>query len=91
MTVKGDQPYPFDWAGLVPRAVHPLRVAIIETLRWLDQPLSPSELSQVFDQEADTSQVSYHVGVLARAGALVETGNRKVRGATQTFYFFPKS
>ena len=91
MTATGDEPNPFDWAQLVPQAVHPLRVAIVETLRWIDQPLSPSELSEVFDREVGTSQVSYHVGVLAKAGALVETGNRKVRGATQTFYFFPEA
>jgi hypothetical protein len=88
--VTGDEPYPFDWAKLVPQVVHPLRVATVEALRWINQPLSPSELHEVFDGEFGLSLVSYHVNVLADSGVLVEVGNRQARGARQTFYFFAK-
>jgi hypothetical protein len=30
---------PFDWSALVPRVAHPLRVAIVEALLWIDRPL----------------------------------------------------
>lgn len=91
MTEQAGEPYPFDWAGLVSQAVHPLRVMIIEALRWIDQPLSPSEFHEVFEQLFGLSQISYHVKVLAKAGVLVEVGNQTVRGAIQTFYFFSES
>lgn len=87
----GDEPNPFDWAALVPRAVHHLRVAIIETLQWIDEPLSAVELREVFGQEYSLSLISYHIKVLVDAGALEKFGSREVRGAVQTFYFFPQS
>jgi len=82
-TMAGDEPYQFDWFRLVPQFVHPVRVAIIEALAWIGEPLSPSELVDVFDQQWVLSVVSYHVRVLAQAGVLEE-----VRGSRQTFYFF---
>lgn len=87
---EGDGPA-FDWAALVPRVVHPAQVAIVEALAWVGHPLSATDLRDLFD-EPDCyylSIVSYHVGKLAEAGVLTETGSRQVRGATETFYFFP--
>lgn len=86
--MEGDELYPFDWAELVPRIVHPLRVTIIEALRWFEQPLSSKDLSGLLDESL--SIVSYHVGVLRRLGVIQVRSRRQVRGATQTFYFFPK-
>ena len=89
--IAGDEPSQFDWAALVPLAVHAVRVAIIEALQWIDQPLSASQFQEVFDQEFSLSLISYHVKVLAEAGALDAVGSHQGRGALQTFYFFPKS
>ena len=87
---EGDGPA-FDWAALVPRIVHPVKVAIVETLLWIGHPLSATELRDLFDEPeyCYLSIVSYHVGKLVEFGALRETGSRQVRGATETFYFFP--
>ena len=90
MTMEGDEPYQFDWSGLVPQVVHPLRVAIVEALDWINQPLSPSEFRDVFEQEFGLPTIAYHVNKLAEAGAIVEVGTQSVRGATQTFFFFTK-
>lgn len=78
----------FDWAGLVPHFVHPIKVEIIEAMIWIGQPMSASELSQVFLNEYDLSRVSYHLTKLAGAGVFEQVGQRQVRGALQRFYYF---
>lgn len=89
-TADGDEPA-FDWAELVPRVVHPARVAIVEAMFFIGQPLSATELRDFFDEPECyyLSIVSYHLGKLVDYGALAETGSRQVRGATETYYFFP--
>jgi DNA-binding transcriptional ArsR family regulator len=89
MTDKRDEPLPFDWAALVSLVVHPMRVEIIETLRWTGEPLSASDLTRIFGI-GTLSVVSYHVRELAKAGVLKEISTRQVRGARETFYFFPR-
>ncbi|HEX5928294.1 MAG TPA: hypothetical protein VFY48_02785 [Solirubrobacterales bacterium] len=90
MTPAGELP-PFDWAALVPLVVHPVQVAIIESMSWIAHPLSATELCQVFDEPGTyyLSLVSYHLAKLRGLQVIEETGRRPVRGATETFYFFP--
>ena len=38
ITVQGGER--FDWEALVPLVIHPLKVAILEALEWIGQPLS---------------------------------------------------
>ncbi len=78
----------FDWGALVPRIVHPLKVAIVEAVLWIDGPISASELEKVFEKRFSLSVVSYHMKKLAEAGVLAKVGERQVRGALQHFYFF---
>lgn len=85
LTNGGD---PVDWDGLVSRLLHDTQILIIETLKWIDQPLSASELESVFYGTIGLSSVSYHVGRLAELCVLEKTGERPVRGATEHFYFF---
>ncbi|MEX2105561.1 MAG: helix-turn-helix domain-containing protein [Solirubrobacterales bacterium] len=80
---------PFDWVTLVPRLVHPLKVAIIEALLWIDAPMSASELNRVFAGRFGVNLVSYHVKSLAEVGVVVKVRDRQVRGVLETFYFFP--
>jgi DNA-binding transcriptional ArsR family regulator len=88
MTVEGDEPS-FDWEALVPRIVHPLKVAIVEALWWVGEPLSATDLTKVIDEEKFTiSHVSYHMVRLADVGALEVVRRRAVRGAIEKFYFF---
>jgi hypothetical protein len=88
-TIEGDE-LQFHWDELVPHFVHPLKVAIIEAMLWIDRPISASELARVFLEEFDLSLVSYHLNKLAATGALEQVGERQVRGALQRFYFFPE-
>lgn len=87
--MEGNEPLPFDWSLLVPLLVHPVKVGIIESLRWIGEPLSASELKNLFAEEPNTSYISYHVVELAKAGAIVKVSERPVRGAVKKSYFFP--
>jgi hypothetical protein len=79
------------WGTLVPHVVHPAKVAAIEAMLWMEQPLSCIQLVNLFDgDDLYLSLVSYHVGQLVEFGVLQRTGSRQRRGATETFYYFPK-
>jgi len=80
----------FDWEGLVPLVVHPMKVTIIEAILWIDQPLSASDLTKVIaDPKTGISHISYHLNRLGRVGALKVVRRRQVRGSLEKFYFFP--
>jgi Helix-turn-helix domain len=76
----------FNWDTLVPYLVHPVKVAIIEAMEWVDVPLSPRELDRIFDEEFGVSLVAYHMRTLAEVGVVEKVGEQPVRGALQTFY-----
>lgn len=84
------KPLPFDWGALVSREMHPMRVAIIETLTWIGQPLSATDLGKVFEGKFLVTNISQHLIGLAKGGVLVIASQRPVRGATEKFYFFPE-
>jgi hypothetical protein len=81
----GDE-HEFEWDALVPRVVHPLKVAIIEALGWIGEPLSAKELDDAFDGEWGLSLVAYHLRKLAALGAIEPVRQQPVREALQTFY-----
>jgi hypothetical protein len=87
MTMKGGEQ--FEWDVLVPHVIHPAKVAIIEALLWVDQPLSASDLAKLIGSDkCSLAHISYHLVQLAKAGALEVVRSRQVRGATEKFYFF---
>lgn len=88
MTTDGDEPYPFDWSGLVPNVVHPMKVEIVEALAWIGRPLSARDLCDIFEGEYALSLISYHVNTLTGVGALEPVWHRPVRGARETFHYF---
>lgn len=77
---------PFDWGALVPFYIHPLRVAIIEALLWIDKPLSATDVKKLLDDGTTVGLISYHVKELAATGAIRKVRSRQVRGARETFY-----
>src|SRR4029077_11552009 len=79
-------PEKFDWDALILLSVHPMKVAIIEAMQWIEVPLSPKELDRLFDEEFGVSLVSYHMRTLADAGVVERVRQAAVRGAVQTFY-----
>lgn len=80
----------FDWPWLIFRLVHPTKVAILEVLAYMDDPLSPRELVSLFDcGEWYLSKVAYHTRKLEMDGAIIEVEKRRVRGAFEHFYVIP--
>lgn len=85
-------PDSFDWAAIVPHAIHPLKVAIIEALTWIEQPLSPTQMAGLFDDSKYyLSLVSFHAKGLEKWGAIETVETRQVRGAQEKFFFFSAS
>jgi hypothetical protein len=62
MTMDGDKVV-FDWASLVTRVLHATRVEIVEALSGIGRPLSPSDLSKIFDEPERhyLAAIVYHV------------------------------
>lgn len=64
---KGDamsSDYEEFWSALPNRALHPLRVPILETLRWIGEPLSAIALVDVFDGHVTMWEAAHHLRVL---------------------------
>jgi hypothetical protein len=82
----------FDWSVLVPRTIHPLKVAIIEAMEWIGQPLAASELVLVIEEldneKFGVSHVAYHLTRLEKMGALKVMKKEQVRGALKKYYWF---
>jgi hypothetical protein len=61
----------FVWESLVPRLVHPLKLAIIEALLRTGLPLSPVDLAAMLDSSDEF--ILYHCKYLANVG-IIEVG-----------------
>lgn len=83
--MEGDGP--FDWNVVVPRVIHPLQVAVVEAMAWIDLPLSASDLTQVFMGQFPLEDVAYHVRRLAYVEALVQVEEQTMRGWQRKWYF----
>ena len=71
------------WAALPEKALHPLRVPIVEALRWIGEPLSAIGVVDVLDGHMSMSDADHHLGALTALGvtepAPVEAHSRKRR------------
>jgi hypothetical protein len=79
------------WFRLISEVVHPVKIAVMEACLSIGQPLSKAELTRLFGNRGQfyLSLVSYHVDGLDRLGILEKVTTRKIRGTTETYYFFP--
>jgi hypothetical protein len=76
----------FDWVALVALLVHPVKVAIIEAMDWIGEPLSATDLDRLLTCQVGVSLISYHLRKLVELGVLEPVRKDTVRGAVQTFY-----
>jgi hypothetical protein len=76
----------FDWGTLVAGSVHPIKVEVIEAMRWIGVPMSATALSRSFDGAQNVGNVAYHVKKMAGQGVLKRVRRRQIRGALETFY-----
>lgn len=77
-----------DWVALVPRVIYPTKLWIIEAIRWIDQPLSATQVEHVLVGAVPKSSISYHMITLAKWGVLEIAHTQQVRGAIEKFYVF---
>jgi DNA-binding transcriptional ArsR family regulator len=86
------KPVSVDWPALVPRLVHPTKVAILEAMLWIGRPLSATELKEIACGDTALESFSYHLKRLVEVGVLEVVGKlkaRKSRSANrETFFFF---
>jgi hypothetical protein len=69
---SSDGPFP-GWERFVPQFVHPVKVAVIEALLHLGEPLSAPLFAKLFIGEGESfreSNVRYHLSHLVKAGVL---------------------
>ena len=77
------------WDALPGRLLHETQVEIIEAMRWIDQPMSASDLAKVLYRNPNLPGLSYHVRRLKDLGVLKYVRWRQVRGAKEKFYRLP--
>ncbi len=83
---EGNDPDQF-WVTLCVRLLHPIQIQIIESMFWIDYPLSASDLVKVFDGETYLGTIAYHMHRLKSLGAFRAAGKRDpVRGTTEKLY-----
>jgi DNA-binding transcriptional ArsR family regulator len=63
---------------------HPIRVAVLAALNWIDEPCSPVLLASCFAEKPST--VNYHVQILMRDGRLEVASTHRKRGAVERRY-----
>ena len=90
MKKKGEEP--LDWDALVPLVVHRTKLLILEAMLWIDEPLSATDVLQMYDGEKKrqhVSSISYHLRSLALALPVLELYDEEpVRGAWRKLYYF---
>ncbi len=88
--VRGDERV--DWSLLVPRLVNSIKVIILESMLWIERPLSATELDQMCAREPDLRAFSYHLKHLEELGVLEIVEKRKARKSRssrkETFFYF---
>jgi len=81
----------FDWTALIERQVHPIKIAVLEALRWVGGPLSARELWLIGVGDPVYGTVAYHVKSLADEGLLIHTVSTPARGSVEKFYVLPSA
>lgn len=81
------------WEPFLPQFVHPLKVAIVEALLYIGEPLSVRQFRKVFGgagTEFCESNVRYHLKHLAEIGVLevVPARHSSGGGQRQRFFYF---
>jgi hypothetical protein len=92
--ISGDRESPFPgWEPFIPKFVHPLKVAIVEALLYIE-PLSAVQFRKVFgsDQGFRESNVRYHLNHLAEVGVLEidPFGYRRDGDPKQKYFYFAR-
>jgi hypothetical protein len=69
----------FCWGELAARVLHPVQVEVIEALRWIDRPLTATDLLRVLDSKRIGLRIEHHLKRLTRLNALAAVDAEKMR------------
>lgn len=90
MKKKRDEP--LDWDALVPLVIHEIKLAILEAMLWIDEPLAATDVLRMYEGEKKkeyVSSISYHLRSLALDLPVLELYDEEaVRGAWRKLYYF---
>jgi hypothetical protein len=89
----GDCPFP-GWEPFLPHLVHPVKVAIVEALLWIGEPLSAVQFGRLLRGAGEgcrESNVRYHLKHLAEIGVLEPISTDPERGPREKFFDFSKA
>lgn len=76
------------WASLVPRLVHPSKLAIVEALIEAGKPLSVEDLISLLPEgDGNEELIRYHANSMVEAGALEISAQGEGASAVSRFYF----
>jgi hypothetical protein len=77
----------FCWATFVSLLAHPIQVAIIETLLWIERPAAPADFVQMFEGNPYTvSHIGYHAKRLSDLGIIDLVRTEPIRGTLKHYY-----
>jgi len=81
---------PFDWGLLISHSIHPIRIAAVEAMRWIEEPFSAVDLKRMHEEDPPSVEViAYHLRVLATELPMFRVyETERIRGATRRLYFF---
>lgn len=81
------RPRPFVWDRLIELEIHPVKIAVIETLRVIGGPLSARDLWLIgVGGGVGYQAVAYHVRALADCEITEQTHKVPARGSEEKFY-----
>lgn len=80
-----------DWSALTAHAISPTKLAVLEAITRIGQPVSAIQLEQVLDEKVTSSAISYHLKTLCDQGVLEVVEVRPIRGAGEKLCFFTAS
>lgn len=58
------------WASLPEKVSHPVRVPLVEALRWIGEPLSARQTVDVLDGDSTMWEVAHHLKALEELGVV---------------------
>lgn len=80
-----------DWGVLISCTFHPVKVAALEAMRWIDEPFSAVDLDRMHDDPPGIHTTAYHLRALAFDLPVLRLYKEEpIRGAKRKLYFFRK-
>jgi hypothetical protein len=78
-----------EWDTIVALTVHPIKVAAVEAMRWIEEPFSAIDLTRMYDKPPSLPTAAYHLRALAFDLPILRLYKEEMlRGAKRKIYFF---